>query len=298
LVAIDRWRRLGGVEILRGRAAEAEQRFERAIELAKKPGAKLDVDARAELERSHAFARFLRGDVGGAHRLLETTLRERRGLRPATRARVLTLLGSLALRAGRSGRAREALDEALALATSVGDDELVATAQTNRATLFLREGRLIDAEHALLAARPLRARLGHAWEEAALANNLGLVLRDLGRIDDDARTRSTKRCGCAGRWATSPVRRARSRISASVHRTSRDRCADALGRARSRRARSSMPRYIRSAEAAAVPHRGARRHGLHCGDLDRAYAVLETLMRRRPRRGFVRRWRSCARTWS
>jgi serine/threonine-protein kinase PknK len=184
LVAIDRWRRLGGVEILRGRAAEAEQRFERAIELAKKPGAKLDVDARAELERSHAFARFLRGDVGGAHRLLETTLRERRGLRPATRARVLTLLGSLALRAGRSGRAREALDEALALATSVGDDELVATAQTNRATLFLREGRLIDAEHALLAARPLRARLGHAWEEAALANNLGLVLRDLGRLDD------------------------------------------------------------------------------------------------------------------
>ncbi|MBL8769426.1 MAG: sigma 54-interacting transcriptional regulator [Planctomycetes bacterium] len=184
LVAIDRLRRLGGVEVLRGRAEDAERDFESAIQCAKKPGTKLDVDSRAELERSHAYARFLRGDVGGAHRLLETTLRERRGLRPATRARVLTLLGSLALRAGRSGRAREALDEALALATDAGDDELVATAQTNRATLFLREGRLADAEHALLAARPLRVRLGHAWEEAALANNLGLVLRDLGRLDD------------------------------------------------------------------------------------------------------------------
>jgi serine/threonine-protein kinase PknK len=272
LVMIDRLRRLGGVEILRGRAEDAEQCFARAIDAAKKPGVKLDVDARAELERSHAYARFLRGDVGGAHRLLETTLRERRGLRHTTRARVLTLLGSLALRAGRSSRAREALDEALALATEAGDDELVATAQTNRATLFLREGRLSEAEHALLAARPLRVRLGHAWEEAALANNLGLVLRDLGRLDD-ARTALDEAlrlrrtmgdtAGEAGSLANLGV----------VH--------DLAGSVRSALAALDRAERIfdaahQSAEVLLCRTRRAAAWA-HCGDLDRAYAVLETL---------------------
>jgi DNA-binding SARP family transcriptional activator/predicted ATPase len=96
------------------------------------------------------------------------------------RARILADLSLTLQQAGRSARAEELAEEALALAETAADDRAQAQAHNLLGVLARGAGRLEPARAELKQSLALAERLGDPAARAAALNNLALVARDAG----------------------------------------------------------------------------------------------------------------------
>ncbi|WP_447008953.1 BTAD domain-containing putative transcriptional regulator [Saccharothrix sp. DSM 118769] len=79
--------------------------------------------------------------------------------------------------------AREHIERALKLSRQIGASEGETAQLIDLGNLFLHEDRLQEARDIFLQAEPLTARAPNAFLSLAVANNLGVICRDLGDFD-------------------------------------------------------------------------------------------------------------------
>ena len=109
------------------------------------------------------------------------------GLDETQRARAILIRARTLQRAGKSGQARELLDQALALALRSGDDRIEANARANLGALLVRQGRMDEGRGHLDAALALYRAQGNRRAEGNVLTHLGRFHIDTGEVDEGRR---------------------------------------------------------------------------------------------------------------
>ena len=133
-----------------------------------------DSERALRLASALRFFWYLRGYVTEGRSWLEAAL-DRGRSSPSTEASALTTLGVLAEHLGEFDRARETLEQALAVSVEAGDDELTAKTLNNLGTVAVQQG---DGEHARAwfeQSIEIKRRLGDSRGIAFSLSNLAIV---------------------------------------------------------------------------------------------------------------------------
>lgn len=159
---------------------EAATSYERAIELAIGPDARLP---RAYLQRQAGELYWRLGDYDKAKTLLEQCVVDYRELDDCQGlADGLSHLGIASLSLGEYARAREHLVESLNIATDLNDRVGIARSLDGLGNVALALGEYTSARTYLEQSLPIAQEVGDQWRMATCLNNLGLVAQYLGDV--------------------------------------------------------------------------------------------------------------------
>jgi DNA-binding SARP family transcriptional activator/Tfp pilus assembly protein PilF len=163
-----RWQ--GRFHMRLGQLADSRTALETALPLATTP------DLQATVLADLATTETALGDYEAAEAHYDQALR----LSPVPRVRLLSSLGGLQGRLGRSTKARRTLEEAVHLAQGQGDPATLAVASGNLGILLIGQGEQEAAEAMLQKALAAARRADAHWLTAHLTGHLGLLAEDRG----------------------------------------------------------------------------------------------------------------------
>jgi DNA-binding SARP family transcriptional activator/Tfp pilus assembly protein PilF len=173
-----RWR--GRFHLRLGQLAEAHEALVSALSLAVTPG--LQAAILTELATTETGqGNYERASARYSEALALSPLP------PATRLRLLSSLGGLQGRLGRSEQARQVLEEAVSLARMQNDPAALARASGNLGILYLGQGEPEAAQAALAEALDAARRADAHWLTAHISGHLGLLAQDRDDLETAAR---------------------------------------------------------------------------------------------------------------
>ncbi len=142
-----------------------------------------DVEAAAQMCASLWRLWVLRSHVAEARQWVGELLAPGVELSQQSRARVLTMVGTLGWRQGDYEEALGRLTEAVELCRACGDDRYLGVALNSLGLVLREQGRYEAADAAFAECLALRRRLGHSWGMALTLGNLARTAFYRGELD-------------------------------------------------------------------------------------------------------------------